>query len=62
MKLAINKTLYAFHPKVMLLRYVNKDKCRYVILVLSKNISKANLLDVFSVAYADVGGCSSPVR
>lgn len=59
-KLDNNGTLYAFHPKVMLLRYVNKDKCRdkcrYVILVLSKNVSKANLLDAFSVAYADVKG------
>ena len=27
-KLDNNGTLYAFHPKVMLLRYVNKDKCR----------------------------------
>ena len=47
---------YAFHPKLILLRYEKMDsqEIRYVIAVMSKNITNSNLLDVFCVAYGDV--------
>ena len=49
-------SLYAFHPKVYLFRYINindENKVRYVVAILSKNISNADLRDVYFVAYGD---------
>ncbi|MCH5194280.1 MAG: hypothetical protein J1F11_09985 [Oscillospiraceae bacterium] len=46
----------AFHPKVILLRYENKNdkKIRYVIFVMSRNLAHSNLMDAFSAAWGDV--------
>lgn len=54
---AVNLGEYAFHPKVILCRYKKKDSksIRYVIIVSSKNITGADNLDVYAVAYGDVG-------
>lgn len=47
---------YAFHPKIILLRYVNleQNQVRYVMVVSSKNITSFNFLDAFCVVYGDV--------
>ena len=50
--------LFAFHPKVVLMRYKKKESVetiRYVVIVSSKNISTANLWDAYALAYGDVG-------
>lgn len=48
--------LYAFHPKVILCKYINENnEVRYIMVILSKNISESNLLDTYAVAYGDVG-------
>ena len=49
--------IFAFHPKVLLLRYCQKNDIkiiRYVVIVSSKNISTVNLRDVYATAYGDV--------
>jgi len=50
------ETLYSFHPKIILVRYENPSNksIRYVVIITSKNLTNANLLDAFSVAYGDV--------
>ena len=49
-------TKFAFHPKVILLRYEKQDNCqvRYVLAVLSKNITASSMLDAFCVVYGDI--------
>lgn len=56
---SIRKTLYAFHPKVILMRYIQKEKddnssVRYIAGIFSKNISNSMLLDTYALTYGDV--------
>lgn len=46
---------YAFHPKVILLKYSNKEDRGYVVVVLSKNISNTDFLDAYAAACGTVG-------
>jgi len=54
LRIVDNKNLYAFHPKILLLRYEKDEKFRYVLIVTSKNISEATRLDVYGVSYGEV--------
>ena len=45
------ENVYAFHPKVIMIRYVSDTSAPgYVILVMSKNISRSNMLEAYAVA------------
>lgn len=45
------ENVYAFHPKVIMIRYVSDTSAPgYVILVMSKNISRSNMLETYAVA------------
>lgn len=45
------ENVYAFHPKVIMIRYVSDtSEPGYVILVMSKNISRSNMLEAYAVA------------
>lgn len=44
------ENVYAFHPKVIMIRYVSDTSAPgYVILVMSKNISRSNMLEAYAV-------------
>lgn len=51
---------YAFHPKIILLRYEseNDKTIRYFVIMLSKNITFAQHLDCFGICYGDVSNTS----
>lgn len=45
------ENVYAFHPKVIMIRYVSDTSAPgYVILVMSKNIFRSNMLEAYAVA------------
>lgn len=45
------ENVYAFHPKVIMIRYVSDTSAPgYVIIVMSKNISRSNMLEAYAVA------------
>lgn len=45
------ENVYAFHPKVIMIRYVSDTTAPgYVIIVMSKNISRSNMLEAYAVA------------
>lgn len=45
------ENVYAFYPKVIMIRYVSDTSAPgYVILVMSKNISRSNMLEAYAVA------------
>ena len=56
--------VYAFHPKIILMRYVKPDveSVRYVLIVSSRNISSSNNLDGMVMVYGNVPDSNGPVN
>lgn len=55
-RLTDNEKIYAFHPKMILIRYIKEETVKYLTIISSKNISDSDLVDAYAVAWGEVAG------